>query len=115
MQHRRWELWCAADQPCRRSARTRERKKPLGDRLAVDVHPRLNADIERQPQALESPVCGRVEAGGDLETLGLGLYRGAMYSTGQAKALLQEGYARFALAVALLKADRKSTPLNSSP
>jgi hypothetical protein len=104
MQRRRWELGRANDQSCRRGDCNCERDKTLGDWLAVDVQPRLNADLERQPQALESPVCGRVEAGRDLETLGLGLYRGAMYSTGQAKALLQEGYARLALAIALLKA-----------
>src|SRR5215831_7498580 len=104
MQRGRRELCCADDQSRRWRDRDRKWDKTLGDRLAVDVQSRLNADVEPQPQALESPVRGRVEAGGGLDALGLGVYWGAVDSTGQAKALLQECYARLALAIALLKA-----------
>ena len=94
----------ANNQPRRWRDDDRERDKTLGDWLAVNVQPRLNANVERPPQALESPICGRVEAGGDLNALGLGVYLGAVYWTGPAKALLQERYTRLALTIALLKA-----------
>ena len=96
MQRGRRELWRADDQSRRWRDRDCERDKTLGDRLAVDVQSRLNTEVERQPQALESPVRGRVEAGGDLDALGLGLYWGTVYSTEQVKTLLQECYARLA-------------------
>jgi NADPH:quinone reductase-like Zn-dependent oxidoreductase len=104
MQRGRRKLWRADDQSRCRRDRDRERDKTLGDRLAIDMQSGLNADVEPQPQALESPIGGRVETGGDLDTLGLGVYWDAVYCTGQAKALLQKCYARLALAIALLKA-----------
>jgi hypothetical protein len=104
MQRGRRELWYADDQSRRWRDRDRKWDKTLGDRLTVDVQSRLNADVEPQPQALESPIRGRVETGSDLDALGLGVYWDAVYSAEQAKALLQECYARLALAIALLKA-----------
>ena len=85
MQRGRRERWRADDQSRRWRDGDRERDKTLGDRLPVDVQSSLNVDVERQPQALESPVRGRVEAGGDLDALGLGGYWGAVYVLGRPK------------------------------
>ena len=85
MQRGRRERWRADDQSAAGVTATVS-GTDLGDRLTVDVQSSLNVDVERQPQALESPVRGRVEAGGDLDALGLGGYWDAVYGTGQAKA-----------------------------
>ena len=63
----------------------------------------LNADVEPQPLALESPDVGESRRAVTW-TPCPSVYWGTVDSTEQAKALLQECYARLALAITLLKA-----------
>src|SRR5207302_5045642 len=94
-------LWLAHHETVNRGEGDLQRYVSPGNRAAVNMQPRLDLQLDRQPATLKQAVAGCVEIGTHGEAGAADQSLGAVGAALDAKRLLEQGGTRLALAITL--------------